>query len=135
MAELAGNSAAGMDAATQHRDMVAALTGRQAERERAVAESTRRVVMASLGVMRDQKAGQRRSRSLAMASFLLIVIGLGPFIWRVADDLIGGERVSDMATQFSLWACILCLAVLAAVLVAGWSRGGHRSSREPEIRP
>jgi hypothetical protein len=80
------------------------------------------VVMASLGVMEDQKAGRKRSRSLVLATFLLIVIALGPFVWRVTDDLIGGERLSDVATQFSLWACILCPAVLAAVVIAGWSR-------------
>lgn len=107
--------------AAQH-DMLAALSGKQAGRERAVAEKTRRVVMASLGVMEEQKAGRKRSRSLVLASFLLILIALGPFVWRVADDLIGGEHLSDVATQFSLWACILCPAVLAAVVVAGWSR-------------
>jgi hypothetical protein len=104
-------------------DLLEALTGKQAGRERAVADKTRRVVMASLGVMQDQKAGRQRSRSVVLASLLLLVIALGPFVWRVADDLIGGERLSDMATQFSLWACILCPAVLAALLVAGWTRG------------
>lgn len=127
-AELAGNPGAApvpdaknsTDSANS--DLLSALAGRQAGRERAVADNTRRVVMASLGVMRDQKAGRQRSRSLVMASFLLILIGLGPFIWRVADDLIEGEHLSDMATQFSLWACILCPVVLAALLVAGWTR-------------
>lgn len=103
-------------------ELLGALTGRQAGRERAVSEKTRRVVMASFGVMEDQKAGRKRSRSVALASFLLILIALGPFIWRVTDDLIGGERLADVATQVSLWACILCPAVLAAVLIAGWSR-------------
>jgi DMSO/TMAO reductase YedYZ heme-binding membrane subunit len=102
--------------------MLAALAGRQAGRERAVAEKTRRVVMASLGVMEDQKAGRKRNRSLVLALSLLVLLALVPFIWRVTDDLIGGELLSDMATQLSLWACILCPAVLAAVLVAGWSR-------------
>ncbi len=127
-AELAGNpgrnpdSGACTSADAAHRDLLAALTGRQAGRERAVAEKTRRVVMASFGVMQEQKAGRQRSRSLVLASFLLILIALGPFIWRVSDDLISGEHLSDMATQFSLWACILCPVILGAVLVAGWSR-------------
>jgi len=103
-------------------DMLAALSGRQAGRERAVADKTRRVVMASLGVMEDQRAGRKRSRSLVLALSILVLLALVPFIWRVTDDLIGGEMLSDMATQLSLWACILCPAVLAAVLVAGWSR-------------
>jgi hypothetical protein len=122
--EAAGNAVASAraDGDAANGDLLGALTGRQAGRERAVADKTRRVVMASLGVMEDQKAGRKRSRSLALASFLLIVIALGPFVWRVTDDLIGGEHLSDMATQFSLLACILCPAVLAAVVVAGWSR-------------
>lgn len=107
---------------TANPELLDALTGRQAGRERVVAEKTRRVVMASLGVMEDQKAGRKRSRSLALASLLVVLIALGPFVWRVADDLIGGEHLSDVATQTSLWACILCPAVLAAVLIAGWSR-------------
>lgn len=127
-AEIAGNPGSnpvqsvkdGADAA--NRDLLSALAGREAGRDRAVAETTRRVVMASLGVMKDQREDRRRSRSLALATFVLVLIGLGPFIWRVADDLIGGEHLSDLATQYSLWACILCPVVLAAVLVAGWTR-------------
>jgi len=103
-------------------DLLSALAGNQAGRERAVAHKTRRVVMASLGVMQDQKEGSRRGRAVALASILLVVLALGPFVWRVADDLIGGEHFSDLATQFSLWVCILCPALVAAALVAGWSR-------------
>lgn len=103
-----------------NQELLSALVGTQAGRDRAVAYKTRRVVMASLGVIQDQKAGRRRTRSLAIASTLLMVLALGPFFWRVADDLIGGEHISDIATQFSLWVCIVCPALLAAALVAGW---------------
>ncbi len=127
-AEWAGNPAgepvakASTNGDTANSELLGALSGRQAGRERAVAEKTRRVVLASLGVMEDQKAGRKRSRSVALASILVMLIALGPFVWRVTDDLIGGERLGDVATQLSLWACILCPAVLAAVLIAGWSR-------------
>ena len=104
------------------RDLLSALAGNQARRERAVAHSTRRVVLASLGVMQDQKAGRKRTRALALASILRVVLALGPFFWRVADELIGGEMIGDTATEFSLWVCILCPALVAAALVAGWSR-------------
>jgi hypothetical protein len=129
--ELAGDSAAnpasGANASpaagsATDRDLLSALTGKQAGRERAVAESTRRVVLASLGVIKDQQAGRRRTRSLVLAALLLALLGFGPLAWRVADDLIGGEHISDIATQTSLWACILFPAVLAAFLFAGWSR-------------
>ena len=106
-------------------DLLSALAGNQAGRERAVAHNTRNVVMASLGVMRDQKAGRKHGRAVALAAILLVVLALGPFFWRVADDLIEGEFIGDLATQFSLWVCILWPALLAAALVAGWSR--HRS--------
>jgi hypothetical protein len=124
-AELASNAAASPAAgasADAKRDLLSALAGKQAGRERAIAENTRRVVLASAGVMQDQKADRKRSRSLALASFLLLILALGPFLWRVADDLVDGEHWSDMATQTNLWVCLLCPALLAAALVAGWSR-------------
>jgi hypothetical protein len=123
-AELAGNTMGSQNVPADegNRDLLAALTGKDASRERAVAENTRRVVMASAGVIRDQKAGSKRSRSLALASILLVLLALGPFVWRVADDLIGGEHWSDIATQTSLWVCVACPALLAAALIAGWSR-------------
>jgi len=120
-AELAGNR--GTDPAGDgKRELISALAGKQAGRERVVAEKTRRVVMTSAGVMKDQRADRRRSRSLVLAALLLMLLALGPFIWRVADDLMGGEHWSDMATQISLWVCVACPALLAAALVAGWSR-------------
>jgi hypothetical protein len=131
-AELASNDAANpasgategpaAGTAAAKRDLLSALTGKQAGRDRAVAESTRRVVMASLGVIQDQQAGRRRTRSLALAALLLALLAFGPLAWRVADDVIGGEHISDIATQTSLWACILCPVILAAFLFAGWSR-------------
>ncbi len=123
-AELARNPAPNPSAANEAAspDLLSALTGKQAGRDRAVAENTRRVVMASLGVIQDQKAGRRRTRSLALASLVLALLALGPFVWRVAEDILGGERFGDIATQTSLWACILYPVILAAVLVAAWPR-------------
>ncbi len=118
-ARMSGSTGSG---AESDRDLLAALAGTQASHERAVAYRTRRVVAASLGVMQEQKQGVRRSHSLALVSILLVILAMGPFVWRVTDDVIGGEHWSDMATQTSLWVCILLPAVLAAALVAGWLR-------------
>ena len=103
-------------------DLVSALAGTQSARDCAVAHRTRRVVLASLGVMQDQKSDRRRGRALALASSVLVLLALGPFIWRVVDDLIAGEHVGDIPTQMSLLICVLCPAMIAAVLVAGWAR-------------
>jgi len=80
------------------------------------------------GVLQDQKAGRRRTRSLALASILLVVLAMGPFVWRVTDEMIDGEHWSDMATQVSLWICIFFPALLAAALVAGWMRNRSDST-------
>jgi len=106
----------------KHRELLSSLTGDEAGRERAVAQKTRRVVLASLGVIQGQRAGRKRSLALALAAILLVVLALGPFVWHVADDLIGGEFWGDIATQASLWVCVLCGALLAAALIAGWRR-------------
>ena len=121
-ANAAAGAAGAAGAESAKRDLLAALAGKQAARERAVAQTTRRVVLTSLGVIEEQRAGRKRSRAVAVAALLLALLALGPFVWRVTDDLIGGEHLADIATQTSLWICILCPAVLAAVIVAGWAR-------------
>lgn len=103
-------------------DLLAALAGCHADRERDVAHRTRRVVNASLGIMREQKAGRKRTRSLALAATLVVLLLLGPLVWWAVDDLIAGGRLSDPSSQFALWVCILCPALAAAALVAGWMR-------------
>lgn len=107
------------------RDLGAAVQLERADRDREVAHRTRRVVMASLGVIKEQKAGRKRVRAVAIASILVFLLIFGPLIWWAVDNLISGERLSDLGCQLSLWACIVCPALLAAAVMAGWLR--HRS--------
>ncbi len=102
------------------RDLVASLAGCEAGKDRAVAHRTRRVVLASLGVMQDQKAGRERIRGVALAALLLVVLGLGPLVWCAVENLLAEQHLGAIACQFSLWVCILCPALVAAALVAGW---------------
>ena len=106
----------------QQEELLSALAGKEATRECAAAHRTRRVVLASLGVRAEQKACRKRNRATALAVLLLMVLSLGPFLWRLADEIFEGEQIGDIATQIALWACILSPAILAAVLVAGWLR-------------
>ncbi|HWG21187.1 MAG TPA: hypothetical protein VG225_11715 [Terracidiphilus sp.] len=105
---------------TPLRDLAASLS--DADRDRQVAHSTRRVVMASLGVLNDQKAVRKRTRSLVLAATLVVVLILGPLAWLAVDHFSSGGHLGDLTTEFSLWVCILCPAILAAALVAGWLR-------------
>ncbi len=107
------------------RDLLSALAGNDVSRDFRLAHRTCRVVNASLGVMQSQKAGRRRIRSLALAAILVVVLVLGPLVWWAVDSLITTEHLGDATCQFALWVCILCPALVACALLAGWVR--HRS--------
>lgn len=116
-------TASGTGNSTGSRDeVVAALSGNGADRERQVAYSTRRVVMASLGVMREQKAGRKRNRAVAIAAALVVLFVVGPPLWWIADTLIEDERLTNATGEIAVWAFFLCTALLASALVAGWVR-------------
>jgi hypothetical protein len=72
--------------------------------------------------MQEQKAGRKRIRAVALAAILLVGLLLGPMVWWSVDRLIAGEHWSDITSQFALWVCILCPALVACALVAGWVR-------------
>jgi len=101
-------------------EVVADLGDGQANRERDVAYRTRRVVSASIGVMREQKAGRKRNRAVALAATLLVFFVVGPPVWWIADTLIEEERLTSLASEISVWGIFLSTALLASALLAGW---------------
>jgi hypothetical protein len=112
-------------AAASTSELLSALTGREANRERVVAHRTRRVVLSSLGVLKERKQVGTRMRSVTVAISLVVLLLIGPLLWEAIDSLIAGEHLADPGSQLSLLACIVCPTFLAAALVAGWWR--HRS--------
>jgi hypothetical protein len=102
--------------------VLAALAGMTADRDRLVAQQTGRVVIASLGVMRGQKADHRRNRAVAVAATLLVFFVVAPPVWWMADALIEEERVTSPVSEIAVWGFFMITALLASALLAGWMR-------------
>jgi hypothetical protein len=117
-----GESAEARTRASVDPDLLSALAGNMASRDSVVAHRTCRVVNASMGVIQEQKAGRKRIRSLALAATIVVVLVLGPLAWWAVDTLVEDEHLSDVTSQCALWVCILCPALVAAALLAGWVR-------------
>jgi hypothetical protein len=103
-------------------ELLAALAGHRAGLDSDLAHRTSRVVNASFGVMQEQKAGRKRIRARALAATILVVLLVGPLAWWAVDSLIAEGRLSDITCQAALWVCILCPALVACALLAGWVR-------------
>ncbi len=105
-----------------HDDVINALAGTDAQRERTVAHQTRRVVMTSAGVLQEQRAGRKRVRAMALAAALVVLFVVGPLVWWITENLVEEGRLSNLTGEIGVWAFFLCSALLASALVAGWVR-------------
>ena len=85
-------------------ELLAALSGRDADRPHLRARRT------------------PRARSVALAVTLVVLLLIAPLLWEVTDSLVAGEHLGDPRNQWSLWACIVCPMLLGAAIIAGWWR-------------
>lgn len=109
-----------VDGSGQSADLLSALSGLDGDRERRVSFRTRRVVLGSLGVLKEQQQSGSRRRGVALAIAVVVLLLIAPLIWEATDSLFAGEHLADPGSQLSLWACIMCPTLLGAALIAGW---------------
>ena len=105
-----------------HSDLAEALGGFSGERDRATADRTRRVVMASAGLMQEQRAGRKRIRAMALAATLMVLFVVAPPIWWIAENLIEEEHLTSLVSELAVWGFFSVTALLGSALLAGWLR-------------
>jgi len=103
-------------------DLVEAVAGFQGDRARETADKTRRVVMASAGVMQEQRAGRKRIRAMALAATLVVFFVVAPPIWWIAENLIEEEHLTSTLSELAVWSFFSVTALLGSALLAGWLR-------------
>ena len=113
---------AAQDGRGPHRDLAEAMTGLSGDRDRATADRTRRVVMASAGLMREQRAGRKRIRSMALAATLVVLFVVAPPVWWIAETLIEEEHLTSLVSELAVWGFFSITALLGSALLAGWLR-------------
>ncbi len=115
-------AASSQRAAKDAADLMTALTGLDAGETQRVAERTRRVVTGSAGNLRERREVSGRSRNLAIAVAVLVLLLITPLIWSTVDSLMGDQHLTDTASELSLLGLLLGSTIFGAMLVAGWWR-------------
>lgn len=109
-------------AAQEDGDLMSALAGLDAGHAQHTAERTRRVVTGSAGNLRERREVSGRSRNLAIAGAVLVLLLITPLIWSTVDSLTGDQHLTDTASELSLLGLLVGSTIFGAMLVAGWWR-------------
>ncbi len=100
-------------------ELISALAGLDANHSRHSALRTRRVVTGSAANLQSQRQSSGRSRNLAIAGVVVVLLLITPLIWYSVDSLVGDQHLTDTVSQLSLLGLLVGSALIAAMLVAG----------------
>jgi hypothetical protein len=102
------------------KDLLSAITGTQADRQRLVCSRVRNVVNTSRGILNEQKEMRCRNRALAGAAVVIFLFLVGPLLWMACEHFSAGGRWCDENGQMGIWLFLWGSALLACALLAGW---------------
>ena len=104
--------------------ILAALTGTDAVRDRALALRTRRAVYNAVMDRRTDREQGRRNLFIALLITGALTLALAPALWAGIDDMIGGETLLDLPGMLAALGMTLFAAVAAVLFLVG---GDHRA--------
>jgi hypothetical protein len=111
-------------------ELLAALSGLDANRDRALTNRTRRAVHEASATLQEGRHLSRKSTGIAILTLAGFIVLLSPAIWNSVDDMLGGDFQLDTPGIVAAMAFTLFAAVAAVLfLVGGQSRWGLRQSR------
>lgn len=93
-----------------------------ADRDRAVAHKTRRVVLASLGILNDLKAGHKRNRAVAVAAILVLFSVMALPLWFLFYSMFADDNTAGVAWEIAVSGFFLCCGLVGSALLVGWLR-------------
>lgn len=109
-------------------ELVAALSGLDANRDRALTNRTRRAVQEAASDLREGRHLTRRSGAIALLTLAGFLMLLSPAIWSSVDDMLGGEFLLDLPGMIAALAFTLFAAVAAVLFLI--SGEGNRNPRQ-----
>ncbi len=108
-------------------DLLAALNGLDAHRDRALSNRTRRAVHDAATDLREGRHLGRRSSAIALLTLAGFLMLLSPAIWGSIDDVFGGETLLDLPGIVAALAFTLFAAIAASLfLIGGQGRRDYR---------
>ena len=105
--------------------LLAALTGRDADADIALANRTRRAVHRAADEMKDARRQSRRSLGIAAVSVAALVLLLAPALWSGLDDMFSGEFALDLQDMVATLVFALFAAIAAVLFLLSGRAAGH----------
>lgn len=99
--------------------VIAALTGQNAQADRALAMRTRRAVYNTVMDRRVDREQDRRHLVIALLITGALTLALAPAIWSGIDDMLGGETLLDLPGMLVALGMTLFAAVAAVLFLLG----------------